>query len=32
MAQLFGSLGDVPFDEWEARPRELLTLPEAVRA
>jgi quinol monooxygenase YgiN len=29
---LFASLGDVPFDEWERRPGELLTLPEAVPA
>lgn len=30
MAQLFSSLREVPFDQWERRPRELLTLPEAV--
>jgi len=30
MAQLFASLGDVPFDVWERRPRELLTLPEGT--
>lgn len=30
MTQLFASLGDVPFDEWERQPRELLTLPEAT--
>lgn len=30
MGALFASLGDVPFDAWERRPRELLTLPEAV--
>ena len=30
MERLFASIGDVPFDEWERRPRELLTLPEAV--
>jgi quinol monooxygenase YgiN len=28
---LFAGLGDVPFDEWERRPRELLTLPEVAR-
>lgn len=30
MGRLFASLGDVPFDQWERRPRELLTLPEAA--
>jgi hypothetical protein len=32
MGQLFASLGDVPFDQWERQPRELLTLPEAAGA
>ncbi|MEX5718001.1 hypothetical protein [Geodermatophilus maliterrae] len=29
-ATLFAGLGDVPFDEWERRPSELLTLPEVA--
>jgi hypothetical protein len=30
-AVLFAGLGEVPFDEWETRPRELMTLPEVAR-
>ncbi len=30
-ATLFAGLGEVPFEEWERRPRELLTLPEVAR-
>jgi hypothetical protein len=29
MEQLFADLGEMPFDVWERRPREVLTLPEA---
>lgn len=32
MQQLFAGLGDLPFDQWESRPRELLTLTEVGAA